>query len=142
MAGCSRSLPKRGSSSTTLCPDLQTRGPAPALNLGSRLGTGVTGRALQPRVPQPRPEVVAPLRKQPVKNRVMAPPWPRHTAVAKDAVAASSVVGGEFRVRLLTVVHFADDGVSGFADGLGMDRPRPRLAGGAVVGVVTGCSAW
>jgi hypothetical protein len=43
---------------------------------------------------------------------------------------------------LLTGVHFADDGVTGFADGVGVKRPRPRLAGGAVVGVVTGCSAW
>ena len=29
-----------------------------------------------------------------------------------------------------------------YIDGVGVKRPRPRLAGGAVVGVVTGCSAW
>lgn len=50
------------------------------------------------------------------------------------------VLGPEHPV--LTGVHFADDGVTGFADGVGVKRPRPRLAGGAVVGVVTGCSAW
>lgn len=50
--------------------------------------------------------------------------------------------GGGLALRVLTGVHFADDGVTGFADGVGVKRPRPRLAGGAVVGVVTGCSAW
>lgn len=37
---------------------------------------------------------------------------------------------------------FADDGVFVFSGGLVVELSRLRLAGGAVVGVVTGCSVW
>jgi len=42
--------------------------------------------------------------------------------------------------RVLSVVDLADDGVIGVAEGSGVRRPRPLVAGGAVVGSVTGCS--
>jgi hypothetical protein len=43
---------------------------------------------------------------------------------------------------LLSVVDLAEHGVIGFADGLGVRRPRPLVADGALVGSVTGCSAF
>jgi beta-phosphoglucomutase-like phosphatase (HAD superfamily) len=44
--------------------------------------------------------------------------------------------------RLLTVVDLADVVFVVVADGVGMRWPRPRVADGAVVGSVPGCSAW
>lgn len=43
---------------------------------------------------------------------------------------------------VLSVVDLADDGVIGVAGDLGVRRPRPQSADGALVGSVTGCSAW
>jgi hypothetical protein len=42
----------------------------------------------------------------------------------------------------LSVIDFADDAVIVVADDWGVRRPRPRVAGGALVGWVAGCSAW
>jgi hypothetical protein len=44
-------------------------------------------------------------------------------------------------MTVLSVVDFADDAVIGFAGVGGVGRPRLLVAGGAVVGVVTGWSA-
>ena len=44
--------------------------------------------------------------------------------------------------EMLPVVHLADEGVTGVADGRGVGRPRPLVADGALVGSLTGCSAW
>jgi hypothetical protein len=44
--------------------------------------------------------------------------------------------------RLLTRVDLADDGVIDDADEGGVERPRPLVADGALVGWVVGCSAW
>jgi hypothetical protein len=43
---------------------------------------------------------------------------------------------------MLTVVDLADVVFVVVADGVGMRWPRPRVADGAVVGSVPGCSAW
>jgi hypothetical protein len=44
--------------------------------------------------------------------------------------------------RVLSVVDLADDAFIGVADDWGVRRPRPGVVGGALVGLVTGCSAW
>jgi len=43
---------------------------------------------------------------------------------------------------LLTVVDLADDGVIRIDDERGVERPRPLVADGALVGSVQGWSAW
>ncbi len=43
---------------------------------------------------------------------------------------------------LLSVVVLADDAFIGGADDWGVRKPRPVVVGGALVGSVTGCSAW
>jgi hypothetical protein len=43
---------------------------------------------------------------------------------------------------LLTGVDLADDGVIGVAGEAGVERPRPLVAVGALVGLLLGCSAW
>ena len=43
---------------------------------------------------------------------------------------------------LLTVSDLADDAVVQIADERGAERPRPLVAGGALAGLVPGCSAW
>jgi len=42
----------------------------------------------------------------------------------------------------LSVVVLADDAFIVGADEWGVRRPRPGVVGGALVGSVTGCSAW
>jgi hypothetical protein len=49
-----------------------------------------------------------------------------------------SIFGNE----MLSVIDIAEDAVMGVADEWGVKRPRPRVAGGALVGGVRGCSAW
>jgi hypothetical protein len=49
---------------------------------------------------------------------------------------------GQVRDPVLTVVDLADVAFVVVADGVGMRWPRPRVADGAVVGSVPGCSAW
>jgi len=44
--------------------------------------------------------------------------------------------------RLLSVVDLAEDGVIGVAYDLGVRKPRLLVADGALVGSVTGCSAF
>jgi hypothetical protein len=56
-----------------------------------------------------------------------------------DVGQAVPVAGGG---GVLSVVDLAEHGVIGFADGLGVRRPRPLVADGALVGSVTGCSAF
>jgi hypothetical protein len=43
---------------------------------------------------------------------------------------------------MLTVADLADDGVFQIADERRVERPRPLVADGAVVGLLPGCSAW
>jgi hypothetical protein len=43
---------------------------------------------------------------------------------------------------LLTVADLADDAVVRVADDGGVERPRLLVAGGALVGLLPGCSAW
>jgi hypothetical protein len=43
---------------------------------------------------------------------------------------------------VLPVVHLADEGVTGCADAWGVRRPRLLVAGGALVGLLAGWSAW
>jgi hypothetical protein len=43
---------------------------------------------------------------------------------------------------VLSVVDLADDAFIGVADDWGVRKPRPVVVGGALVGSVTGCSAW
>jgi hypothetical protein len=50
-------------------------------------------------------------------------------------------MGVTARERLLSGVDLADCAVVGVADDLGVRRPRPLVADGALVGSVTGCSA-
>jgi hypothetical protein len=57
-----------------------------------------------------------------------------------EAISASTV--WRWLARELSVVDLAEHGVIGFADGLGVRRPRPLVADGALVGSVTGCSAF
>jgi hypothetical protein len=42
----------------------------------------------------------------------------------------------------LPVADLADDGVVQVADERGAERPRPMVAGGALAGLVAGCSVW
>jgi hypothetical protein len=42
----------------------------------------------------------------------------------------------------LSAVDLVDDAVIGVADDLGVERPRPLGADGAVVVLVMGCPAW
>jgi hypothetical protein len=42
--------------------------------------------------------------------------------------------------RLLTVADLADDAVVQNAEERGAERPRPLVAGGALIGLVPGCS--
>jgi hypothetical protein len=42
----------------------------------------------------------------------------------------------------LAVADLADDGVIGVAEDLGVRRPRPLVADGALLDSVTGCSAF
>jgi len=44
--------------------------------------------------------------------------------------------------RVLTGVDLADDGVIRIDDEGGVERPRPLVADGALVGSVQGWSAW
>jgi hypothetical protein len=64
----------------------------------------------------------------------MTPPCGVPSAVGNNPLSASNT--------LLSVVDLAEHGVIGFADGLGVRRPRPLVADGALVGSVTGCSAF
>jgi hypothetical protein len=52
-------------------------------------------------------------------------------------IAGGAIVG----IAVLTVVDLADDAVVRFADERGVERPRPLVADGALVGFVPGCSA-
>jgi transposase len=51
-------------------------------------------------------------------------------------------IGVACDVVVLTVADLADDAVIRVADERGVERPRPLVAGGALVGLVPGCSAW
>jgi hypothetical protein len=51
-------------------------------------------------------------------------------------------VGLRSDALLLSVVDLADDVFIGVADDWGVRKPRPVVVGGALVGSVTGCSAW
>jgi hypothetical protein len=44
--------------------------------------------------------------------------------------------------KVLSVVDLVDDAFIGVADDWGVRKPRPVVVGGALVGSVTGCSAW
>jgi hypothetical protein len=43
---------------------------------------------------------------------------------------------------VLTGVDLADEGVIRVAGEAGVERPRPLVAVGALVGLLPGCSAW
>jgi len=44
------------------------------------------------------------------------------------------------QMRVLTVADLADDAVVQNAEERGAERPRPLVAGGALIGLVPGCS--
>lgn len=64
-----------------------------------------------------------------------------HGDLRADARAAR-LAGDQEARRVLSVVDFADDGVIEVAGDRAVRTPRPLVAGVALVGSVTGCSAW
>lgn len=69
--------------------------------------------------------------------------WPHTSAMDQRSVASAPLRGTEgFGAGLLSVVDLADDGVIEVAGDRGVRMPRPLVAGGALVGSVTVCSAW